>query len=211
VAAPHSAPADLGGGDRKIPDRLHVVVSTWSHPSFLSDRFHLASRREGIPLACIYVMARWAALRAAGFGHLMQWGWSVETGRGRSPVALRGGRAAGVLSGLTRKLLAGGIAHHRCGGGPPGLAVNFSALSPTCFPARRRIGHRALAGGRGVGRIILLRSLGVIRNAAVARGDIGDYLPIFCHCERGLCDGRSRFCTCSSRDCKPAVIEGVNP
>ena len=150
-------------------------------PLFFADRFHLDPKARAIPVACIYVFSSVGSIGGGWIsGHLIARGWTVN--RARKTILFVSALAALPVffaaitahAWLAVALITLAAAAHQA------WSANVFSLVGDMFP-RRVVGSVTGLGGMAgsIGGILLFVYAGHIRDAAVARGDIGDYVPIF--------------------------------
>ena len=181
-------------------------------PSFLADRFHLTLAERSTPLAFIYIMASVGSV-AGGWlsGHFIKRGWTVNRARKITLLICAIAVLPVFYAGLTHNYWLAVILITMAAAAHQAWAVNVFSLVPDMFPRRVVASVTGLGGMAGaIGAIILFAGFGVIRDAAVARGDIGDYLPIFVTASLAYVSALLILHLLVPR-LKPASIEGVSP
>ena len=150
-------------------------------PYFFSDRFGLDLKARSGPVAAIYIIACVGSVGGGWLsGHMMKRGWSVNRARKTSMF---------IYAALVTPVVFATTTHHAW------LAVCLIALAATAHQAwsanayslagdmfpRHVVGSfTGLAGFAGsVSGTLLFFIVGQIRKAAIARGEPGDYFPIF--------------------------------
>jgi ACS family hexuronate transporter-like MFS transporter len=150
-------------------------------PYFFADRFGLSLKSRSLPVAIIYLTASVGSI-AGGWlsGHFMKIGWTVNRARKTTflicalcvlPVVFA---AVTSSSWLAVALITLAAAAHQA------WSANAFSLASDMFP-RRIVGSVTGFGGfaGSVGAILLFIIVGRLRDAAVARGEPGNYFLIF--------------------------------
>ncbi|HWX21992.1 MAG TPA: MFS transporter [Candidatus Binatia bacterium] len=150
-------------------------------PYFFADRFGLSLKSRSLPVAIIYIMASVGSI-AGGWlsGHFMKIGWTVNKARKITFLICTVCVLPVVFATITHdKWVAVGLitlaasAHQA-------WSANIFSLAGDMFP-RRIVGSVTGFGGfaGSVGAIALFMIVGKLRNAAIARGEPGNYFLIF--------------------------------
>jgi len=150
-------------------------------PLFFADRFHFDAKARAIPVACIYIFASVGSIGGGWLsGHLIKRGWTVNRAR-KTTLLLCALAALPVffaaitdVAWLAVALITLAASAHQA------WSANVFSLVGDMFP-RRVVGSVTGLGGMAgsVGGILLFIYAGRIRDAAIARGATGDYVPIF--------------------------------
>jgi ACS family hexuronate transporter-like MFS transporter len=150
-------------------------------PQFFSDRFGLNLASRSIPIAAIYVFASVGSIGGGWLsGHLINTGWSVNKARKVSLVIFALLVAPVMFAGVTRTswvavtLIAVAAAAHQA------WSANIFSLAGDMFP-RRIVGSVTGLGGfaGAIGGVVLFTIVREIRQAAIVRGETGNYFLIF--------------------------------
>ena len=150
-------------------------------PQFFSDRFHMSLKSRSLPVAFIYVMASIGGISGGWIsGHFMKLGWSLNKARKVTLLICATAITSVIFAAFTDSawiavgLIAVACAAHQA------WSCNVMSLASDMFP-RRVVGSvTGLAGFAGsVAGILLFTWIGLMREAAVARGEPGNYVPIF--------------------------------
>ena len=150
-------------------------------PYFFSDRFGLSLKARSVPIAAIYICASVGSIGGGWLsGHLMKIGWSVNRARKTTLLAFAALVLPVVFATVTATpwiavaLIAIAAAAHQ------GWSANVFSLAGDMFP-RRIVGSVTGLGGfaGSIGGILLFAVVGQIRKASIARGEAGNYFPIF--------------------------------
>lgn len=150
-------------------------------PYFFADRFHLDLKGRSAPVAVIYLMASAGSI-AGGWlsGHFMKLGWSLNRARKTTFLICAVGVLPVVFSAVTHNawvavgLITLAAAAHQA------WSANAFSLASDMFP-RRIVGSVTGFGGfaGSIGAIALFVIVGLLRQAAIARGEPGNYFLIF--------------------------------
>jgi ACS family hexuronate transporter-like MFS transporter len=150
-------------------------------PQFFSDRFGLNLASRSIPIAAIYMFASVGSIGGGWLsGHLINTGWSVNKARKVSLVIFALLVAPVMFAGVTRTswvavtLIAVAAAAHQA------WSANIFSLAGDMFP-RRIVGSVTGLGGfaGAIGGVVLFTIVREIRQAAIVRGETGNYFLIF--------------------------------
>jgi len=150
-------------------------------PLFFADRFHFDARARAIPVACIYVFASAGSIGGGWLsGHLIARGWTVNQARKTTLLVCALAVLPVFVASLTAMpwlavaLITLAASAHQA------WSANVFSLVGDMFPRRVVASVTGLGGMAGsVGGILLFITTGRIRDAAIARGDAGDYVPVF--------------------------------
>ena len=150
-------------------------------PYFFADRFGLNLKSRSLPVAIIYVLASVGSV-AGGWlsGHFMKLGWSVNKARKMTFLICAVCVLPVVFATVTNSqwvavgLITLAASAHQA------WSANIFSLAGDMFP-RRIIGSVTGFGGfaGSVGAIALFLIVGQLRDAAIARGERGNYFVIF--------------------------------
>jgi ACS family hexuronate transporter-like MFS transporter len=150
-------------------------------PYFFSDRFGLSLKSRSLPIALIYIVATFGGIAGGWFaGHLMARGWSLNKARKVTMLICALAIVPVIFAAFTHSSwVAVGLIALACSA-HQAWSCNVLSLAGDMFP-RRVVGSvTGLAGFAGsVAGIVLFTWVGRIRAAAVARGEPGNYVPIF--------------------------------
>jgi ACS family hexuronate transporter-like MFS transporter len=150
-------------------------------PLFFADRFHFDAKARAIPVACIYIFASAGSIGGGWLsGHLIKLGWTVNRARKTTLIICAAAILPVFIASLTGSpwlavgLITLAAAAHQA------WSANVFSLVGDMFP-RRVVGSVTGLGGMAgsAGGILLFIYAGRIRDAAVARGEPGDYVPVF--------------------------------
>jgi len=149
-------------------------------PYFFADRFHLNLASRSAPVAIIYVVASVGSI-AGGWlaGHFMKLGWAPNRARKTTlficALAVTPVVFATVTNNAWIALITLAASAHQA------WSANAFSLASDMFP-RRVVGSVTGLGGfiGALGGVVLFVVVALIREAAVARGETGNYFPIFC-------------------------------
>jgi ACS family hexuronate transporter-like MFS transporter len=150
-------------------------------PYFFADRFGLSLKSRSLPVAIIYIMASVGSI-AGGWlsGHFMKLGWTVNRARKTTFFICAVCVLPVVFATVTRNqwvavgLITLAASAHQA------WSANIFSLAGDMFP-RRIVGSVTGFGGfaGSVGAIALFILVGKLRDAAIARGEPGNYFLIF--------------------------------
>ncbi len=150
-------------------------------PYFFADRFGLSLKSRSLPVAIIYVMASVGSI-AGGWlsGHFMKLGWTVNKARKITFLICAVCVLPVVFATVTHNqwvavgLITLAASAHQA------WSANIFSLAGDMFP-RRIVGSVTGFGGfaGSVGAIALFLIVGELRDAAIARGEPGNYFLIF--------------------------------
>jgi ACS family hexuronate transporter-like MFS transporter len=150
-------------------------------PYFFADRFGLSLKSRSLPVAIIYIMASVGSI-AGGWlsGHFMKIGWTVNKARKITFLICAICVLPVVFATVTHNqwiavgLITLAASAHQA------WSANIFSLAGDMFP-RRIIGSVTGFGGfaGSVGAIALFIIVGKLRDAAIARGEPGNYFLIF--------------------------------
>jgi len=150
-------------------------------PYFFADRFGLNLESRSVPIALIYVAASVGGITGGWLsGHFMDRGWSVNRARKVTMLVCAAAIVPVIFAAFTHSpWIAVGLIALACSA-HQAWSCNVFSLAGDMFP-RRVVGSvTGLAGFCGsVAGIILFVSIGLMRRAAIARGEPGNYVPIF--------------------------------
>jgi MFS transporter, ACS family, hexuronate transporter len=150
-------------------------------PQFFADRFHLDLKQRAIPVSCIYIFASVGSIGGGWLaGHLMKRGWSVNRARKTTMLIFALLVVPVYFASVTNTVWVAVFLITLAASAHQGWSANVFSLPGDMFP-RRVVGSVTGLGGMlgSIGGITLFIIGGKIRDAAVARGEIGDYVPIF--------------------------------
>jgi ACS family hexuronate transporter-like MFS transporter len=150
-------------------------------PQFFADRFGLSLDKRSLPMALIYLAATFSGI-AGGWlsGHFMARGWSLNQARKITMLLCAAAVVPVIYAAFTHSSwVAVGLIALACSA-HQAWSCNVMSLAGDMFP-RRVVGSvTGLAGFAGsVAGIVLFTWVGLMRRAAVARGETGNYVPIF--------------------------------
>jgi MFS transporter, ACS family, hexuronate transporter len=150
-------------------------------PYFFADRFGLNLNGRSVPIAVIYVMSSFSGV-AGGWlsGHFLNLGWSVNRARKTTMLLCAVAVLPVTFAAFTgSQWLAVGLITLACMA-HQAWSANVMSLAGDMFP-RRVIGSvTGLAGFAGsVAGIALFTCVGLVRQAAIARGEPGNYVAVF--------------------------------
>ena len=150
-------------------------------PYFFADRFGLSLKSRSLPVAVIYIMASVGSI-AGGWlsGHFMKAGWTVNKARKITFLIAALCVLPVVFATVTHNqwvavgLITLAASAHQA------WSANVFSLAGDMFP-RRIVGSVTGFGGfaGSVGAIALFIIVGKLRDAAIARGEPGNYFLIF--------------------------------
>ncbi len=150
-------------------------------PYFFADRFGLSLKSRSLPVAIIYIMASVGSI-AGGWlsGHFMKIGWTVNKARKTTFLICAVCVLPVVFATVTTNqwvavgLITLAASAHQA------WSANIFSLAGDMFP-RRIIGSVTGFGGfaGSVGAIALFIIVGRLRDAAIARGEPGNYFVTF--------------------------------
>jgi MFS transporter, ACS family, aldohexuronate transporter len=150
-------------------------------PYFFADRFHLSLQSRSLPVAIIYVMASIGSI-AGGWlsGHFMRLGWSVNRARKTTFFICAACVLPVVFATVTHNQWVAVALITLAASAHQAWSANAFSLAGDMFP-RRIIGSVTGFGGfaGSVGAIALFIVVGQLREAAIARGEPGNYFLIF--------------------------------
>ncbi|HUJ44210.1 MAG TPA: MFS transporter [Opitutaceae bacterium] len=150
-------------------------------PYFFHDRFHLDLKARSAPVAIIYVVASVGSV-AGGWlaGHFMKLGWAPNRARKTTLFICALGVMPVVFATLTDNQWVAVALITLAASAHQAWSANAFSLASDMFP-RRVVGSVTGLGGfiGALGGVVLFVVVAFIRNAAVARGESGDYFPIF--------------------------------
>lgn len=150
-------------------------------PQFFADRFGLNLSGRSGPVAAIYVFSSAGGIGGGWLsGYLMKTGWSLNKARKVTLLLFAALAMPVIFAGVTHTawvavtLIAVAAAAHQA------WSANILSLPGDMFP-RRVVGSVTGLGGfaGSIGGIILFTSIRLIRQAARARGEVGDYFLVF--------------------------------
>jgi ACS family hexuronate transporter-like MFS transporter len=150
-------------------------------PQFFADRFNLDAQARAIPVACIYIFASVGSIGGGWLsGHLMKRGWTVNKARKTTLLIFALLVAPVFFAAITNNVWVAVALITLAAASHQAWSANVFSLAGDMFP-RRVVGSVTGLGGMfgSIGGTILFLIGGRIRDAAVARGEIGDYVPIF--------------------------------
>ncbi len=150
-------------------------------PQFFADRFNLDAKARAIPVACIYIFASVGSIGGGWLsGHLMKLGWTVNKARKTTLFIFALLVAPVFFAAITNSVWIAVALITLAASSHQAWSANVFSLAGDMFP-RRVVGSVTGLGGMfgSIGGTILFLIGGRIRDAAVARGEIGDYVPIF--------------------------------
>ena len=150
-------------------------------PLFFADRFGLSLKSRSLPVALIYVAATFSGIGGGWLsGHFMARGWSLNKARKITMLICAAAIVPVIYAAFTHSSwVAVGLIALACSA-HQAWSCNVMSLAGDMFP-RRVVGSvTGLAGfvGSAAG-IVLFTWVGLIRKAAIARGETGNYVPIF--------------------------------
>jgi ACS family hexuronate transporter-like MFS transporter len=150
-------------------------------PLFFADRFGLSLKSRSLPVALIYVAATFSGIGGGWLsGHFMARGWSLNKARKITMLICAAAIVPVIYAAFTdSQWVAVGLIALACSA-HQAWSCNVMSLAGDMFP-RRVIGSvTGLAGFAGsCAGILLFTWVGLIRKAAIARGETGNYVPIF--------------------------------
>ncbi|HUJ71858.1 MAG TPA: MFS transporter [Verrucomicrobiae bacterium] len=150
-------------------------------PYFFADRFGMSLKSRSLPMAAIYVLASVGSIGGGWLsGHFMGLGWTVNKARKITLLIFAALVTPVVFATITHAawvavaLIALAATAHQA------WSANVFSLASDMFP-RRVVGSVTGLGGMAgaIGGMTLFALTGVIRDRAIARGEPGDYVPIF--------------------------------
>jgi ACS family hexuronate transporter-like MFS transporter len=150
-------------------------------PYFFADRFHLSLQSRSAPVAVIYVVASIGSV-AGGWlaGHFMKLGWTANRARKTTLLICALAVMPVVCATLTDNAWVAVALITLAASAHQAWSANAFSLASDMFP-RRVIGSVTGLGGfiGALGGVVLFVTVAFIREAAVARGETGNYFPIF--------------------------------
>ncbi|HEV2211610.1 MAG TPA: MFS transporter [Verrucomicrobiae bacterium] len=150
-------------------------------PYFFADRFHLSLHSRSGPVAIIYVMASVGSI-AGGWlsGFFMGRGWSLNRARKTTFLICALAVLPVVFATVTHQVWVAVGLITLAASAHQAWSANIFSLAGDMFP-RRVVGSVTGFGGfaGSVGAIFLFLIVGKLRDAAVARGEPGNYFAIF--------------------------------
>lgn len=150
-------------------------------PYFFADRFGLSLKSRSLPMALIYVAATFSGIGGGWLsGHFMNRGWSLNTARKITMLICAVAIVPVIYAAFTNSSwVAVGLIALACSA-HQAWSCNVMSLAGDMF-SRRVVGSvTGLAGFAGsCAGIMLFTWVRMIRKAAVARGEPGNYVPIF--------------------------------
>ena len=150
-------------------------------PYFFSDRFHLDLKGRRGPVAIIYLTASIGSV-AGGWlsGHFMKLGWSINRARKTTFLICALCVMPVVFATVTHNQWVAVALITLAASAHQAWSANAFSLASDMFP-RRIVGSVTGFGGLAgaVGAITLFIIVSQLREAAIARGEKGNYFPIF--------------------------------
>ncbi|HUL55279.1 MAG TPA: MFS transporter [Opitutaceae bacterium] len=150
-------------------------------PYFFHDRFHLDLKARSAPVAIIYVVASVGSV-AGGWlaGHFMKLGWAPNRARKTTLFICALGVMPVVFATVTDNQWVAVALITLAASAHQAWSANAFSLASDMFP-RRVVGSVTGLGGfiGALGGVVLFVVVAFIRQAAVARGESGNYFPIF--------------------------------
>jgi len=150
-------------------------------PYFFHDRFHLDLKSRSAPVAIIYVVASIGSV-AGGWlaGFFMSRGWAPHRARKTTLFLCALGVVPVVFATLTNNQWVAVALITLAATAHQAWSANAFSLASDMFP-RRVVGSVTGLGGfiGALGGVVLFVVVAFIRDAAVARGETGNYFPIF--------------------------------
>jgi len=153
----------------------------FSAPLFFADRFHFDAKARELPVACIYIFSSFGSI-AGGWvaGYFIKIGWSVNKARKVTMLTAAVLVAPVFYAAMTNVAWTAVALFTLAASAHQAWSANLYSLVGDMFPRRVVASVTGLGGMAGsIGAMILFFYAGHIRDAAQARGEIGDYLPIF--------------------------------
>ncbi len=150
-------------------------------PYFFADRFGLDLKKRGAPIAVIYVMASLGSIGGGWLaGHFMKLGWSVNKARKMTFLVCALCVLPVVFATVTHNQWVAVALITLAASAHQAWSANAFSLASDMFP-RRVVGAVTGFGGfaGSIGAIALFLIVGHLREAAIARGEQGDYFLIF--------------------------------
>ena len=150
-------------------------------PQFFADRFGLTLDKRSLPVALIYVAATFSGIGGGWLsGYFMRRGWSLNKARKITMFICATAIVPVIYAAFTHSQWAAvGLIALACSA-HQAWSCNVMSLAGDMFP-RRVVGSvTGLAGFAGAAAgIVLFTWVGLMRKAAVAHGETGNYVPIF--------------------------------
>jgi len=150
-------------------------------PYFFADRFHLSLGGRSAPIAIIYVVASIGSV-AGGWlaGYFMNQGWAPSRARKTTMLLCALGVVPVVFAALSSNQWVAVALITLAATAHQAWSANTFSLASDMFPRRVVASVTGLGGFiSSLGGMALFLVVGFIREAAVARGENGNYFPIF--------------------------------
>ena len=150
-------------------------------PLFFADRFGLTLGKRSLPVALIYVAATFTGVGGGWLsGYFMKRGWSLNRARKITMLICAAAIVPVIYAAFTdSQWVAVGLIALACSA-HQAWSCNVMSLAGDMFP-RRVVGSVTGLGGfaGSVAGILLFTWVGLMRKAAIARGEPGNYIPVF--------------------------------
>ncbi len=150
-------------------------------PQFFADRLGLILKSHSLPIAQIYVAATFSGIGGGWLsGHFMARGWSLNKARKITMLICAAAIGPVTFAAFTNsRRVAVGLIALACSA-HQAWSCNVMSLAGDMFPHRVVASVTGLAGFAGsAAGIVLFTWVGLTRQAAIARGETGNYVPVF--------------------------------